>query len=162
MKYSFLSRILISWNGLISAFLGRNPILFEILLLKWRCYLSWRRHLFETSMRSFGRFWHFVGKLPNLKRFKTKATNFSTARPHLANPLPQNNVFYLLQKLRKARTIRRKNNHIKLEKELRLWWIPQRWYKNYKAKDGVEPSLQDLQSDTFPLCYLALERNKWV
>ena len=24
-----------------------------------------------------------------------------------------------------------------------------------EAKDGVEPSFQDLQSDTFPLCYLA-------
>lgn len=148
---------MISWNGLISAFLGRNPILFEILLLKWRCYLSWRRHLFETSMRSFGRFWHFVGKLPNLKQKQlTSLPQGHTLQTHFLR------TTYLLQKLRKARTIRRKNNHIKLEKELRLWWIPQRWYKNYKAKDGVEPSLQDLQSDTFPLCYLALERNKWV
>ena len=29
-----------------------------------------------------------------------------------------------------------------------------------EAKDGVEPSLQDLQSDTFPLCYLALNETK--
>lgn len=33
-----------------------------------------------------------------------------------------------------------------------------RWRRNLlvaEAKDGVEPSFQDLQSDTFPLCYLA-------
>ena len=25
----------------------------------------------------------------------------------------------------------------------------------YKARDGIEPSLKDLQSSTLPLCYLA-------
>ena len=31
-----------------------------------------------------------------------------------------------------------------------------------EAKDGVEPSFQDLQSDTFPLCYLAKPATAYV